>query len=241
MKKKMKKEVKKDIETLWEYLCLKNEPVKAECIIGLGSILESVPKKCAELYNSGFGDYILFSGNCGKGTEGVISKTEAEIFKDIAIQEGVPEDKILIEKEATNTYENFKYGIRVLEKENFHPQSFLIVGKPYQERRAQSIAKIELANNKFSIASFSTHLDEFIEYVVKNNLMSVDDVINEVVAEVNIGIITPKYGIQQKEEIPKEVLESYERLCEKGYTKYLVTDDFINRTIENWKEIKLIG
>lgn len=236
----MEKTVKKDIETLWEYLCLKKEPEKAECIIGLGSILESVPTKCAELYKSGFGNYILFSGNCGKGTEGVISKTEAEIFKGIAIQEGVFEDKILIEKEATNTYKNFKYGIRVLERENLHPKSFLIVGKPYQERRAQSIAKIELANSKFSIASFSTCLDEFIEYVVKNYLMSVDDVINEVVAEVNIGIITPKYGIQQKEELPKEVLESYERLCEKGYTKYLVTDDLIDRTRKKWKAIKLI-
>lgn len=231
----MDKEVRKDVEVLWEYLCLKEKFAKAECIIGLGSILECVPKKYAELYKKGFGDYILFSGNCGKGTEGVISKTEAEIFKDIAIQEGVPEDRILIEKEATNTYENFKYGIRVLEEENLQPQSFLIVGKPYQERRAQSIAKVELAKNQFSIAPSTISFTDFLEYVEKNNLMNTSNVINEVVAEINIGIVTPKYGIQQEEEIPKEVLESYERLCEKGYTKYLVTDDLIRRTIEKWK------
>ncbi len=236
----MNQEIKKDIEILWEYLCLKREETKAECIIGLGSILECIPKKCAELYQKGLGDYILFSGNCGKGTEGVISKTEAEIFREIAIQEGVPKDKIFLEKEATNTYENFKYGIQVLEKENLHPQSFLIVGKPYQERRAKNIAGIELAKNSFSIASFSLTFSEFLEYVSKNNFMSLDDVINEMVAEINIGIIAPEYGIQQKEEIPKKVLESYDRLCRKGFTRYLITDDKIKYTMEKWKEKNLI-
>lgn len=235
------REIKKDIETLWEYLSLKNEPVKkAECIIGLGSILDSVPKKCAELYQKGFGNYILFSGNCGKGTEGVISKTEAEIFKDIAMQKGVPEEKILIEKKATNTYENFKYSIQELNKKNLHPQSFIIVGKPYQERRAHSIARIELTNNEFCIAPFSIDFTEFLEYIKKNNLMSLDDVINEIVAEINISIIAPKYGIQHENKIPKAVLESYDRLCKRGYNKYLVTHDLIHKTIEKWKNINLI-
>ena len=124
----MNQEIKKDVEVLWNYLCLDNESVKAECIIGLGSILKSIPKKCAELYKKGLGEYIIFTGNCGKGTEGVISKTEAEIFKNIAVQEGVPEDKILIETKATNTYENFRYSMKVLNDNDLHPNSFLIVG-----------------------------------------------------------------------------------------------------------------
>lgn len=232
----MNQKLKKDIEILWEYLCLDQEPVKANCIIGLGSILESIPKKCAELYKKGFGDYIVFSGNCGKGTEGIISKTEAEIFKDLAIKEGVPENKILIEKEATNTYENFKYSLHVLEQDNLHAQSFLIVGKPYQERRARQIANIELSTKKFSIASFSISFSDFLKYVESNNLMKLDDVVNEMVAEINIGLVCPKYGIQQEEKIPRKVLESYERLCKAGYTKYLVTDHLICQTIEKWKK-----
>ena len=102
-------EINQDIQNLWNYLCIGSKPVKSDCVIGLGSILTLVPKKCAELYNQGLADYIVFSGNCGKGTKGVISITEAERFKQIALKEGVPEDKILTETMATTTYENFKY------------------------------------------------------------------------------------------------------------------------------------
>lgn len=233
-------ETKRDVETLWNYLCLRNEPIKADCIIGLGSILKNVPKKCAELYQKGLGDYIIFTGNCGKGTEGIISKTEAEIFKSIAIAEGVPEDKILIETKATNTYENIKYSLEVLKENGLFPESFLIVGKPYQERRAECIASVELTRYKFSIAPFLITFDEFLEYVETNNLMSLDDVINELVGEINICILAPNYEIQQKCDIPDEVMESYERLCKKGYTRYLVTDSIIQKTIEKWKCEKLI-
>lgn len=159
-----------------------------------------------------------------------------EIFKDISIKEGIPENKILIEKEATNTYENFKYSLHVLEENNLHAQSFLIVEKTYQERRTQQIAKVELSTRKFCVAPSSMAFTDFLEYVETNNIMKLDDIINKMVAEINIGIIAPRYGIQQKDEIPEEVLESYERLCEAGYTKYLVTDDLILQTIEKCKK-----
>lgn len=233
-------EIKRDIEILWNYLCLKSEPETCECIIGLGSILKSVPQKCAQLYKDGFGEYIIFSGNCGKGTEGVIEKTEAEIFEDIAVEEGVPREKILTEKNATNTYENFKYSLGVLESKNIHPRSFLIVGKPYQERRALNIAQIELKGLKFKVASFFTSLEDFIDYVEKNNLMSLDDVINEVVAEINIGLIAPSYGLQQVDEIPEAVLDCYNRLCQAGYNRYLISEEVIKKTLTKWSENKTI-
>jgi len=233
-------EVKRNVLILWDFLCLKNKPEKAECIIGLGSILESVPRKCALLYKRGYGKYIIFTGNCGKGTEGVITKTEAEIFKEKAIQEGVPEDKILIEEAATNTYENFRYSLKVLEENNLHPESYLIVGKPYQERRAEDIAWVELKDN-FSVAPFSVGFEEFLEYVTSNGLMNMEDVINEIVAEINICLLAPKYGIQQECDIPNDVKASYEFLCNVGYTKYLLTEDKIARVIEKWRQQEILN
>lgn len=232
----MDEKTKSNIENLWNYLCLKNEPIKSECIMGLGSILDTVPKQCAELYHKGYGEYIIFTGNCGKGTEGIINKTEAEIFKRIAMEAGVPEEKILIETEATNTYENFNYSLKVLAGIGLSPKSFLIVGKPYQERRALNIAEISLANNTFSIAPNNISFSEFLEYVTKNSLMSLEDVINELVSEINICLLAPKYGIQKKSDISTEVLKSYRELCNAGYTKYLITDDKINKILAKWQE-----
>lgn len=235
----MKEDIINDVNSIWNYLCLKSDIKPAECIIGLGSILESIPKKCAELYKQGFGKYIVFSGNCGKGTEGVISDTEAEIFKKIAINEGVPEDKIFTENQATNTYENFKYIKKLLIENNLDPKSFLIVGKPYQERRANAIANIELPNKEFNIASFKMDLTDFLTYVQTNNLMSIDDVINELVGEINIAILTPKFGLQTKEEIPNNIKESYNKLVKKGYNRYLLNDNILISVITKWKNLDL--
>lgn len=232
------KEIIKDISILWNYLCLNTKPKRSECIIGLGNILTLVPKKCAELYKQGLGDYIIFSGNCGKGTEGIITKTEAEMFRNIAIEEGVPTDKIFIEPNATNTYENYKYSKKLLIDNHLDPDTFLIVGKPYQERRALAIGDIELSDKKIMISSFNMKVNDFLEYVKSNKLMKVEDVINELVGEINLIIITPQYGLQSYQQIPNEVVASYKKLISLGFNKYVYDDkkvkDFKNKMTERW-------
>ena len=222
-------ELMEDLQILWDYLCLDTTPKKSECIIGLGSILTLIPKKCAELYKNGLGEYIIFSGNCGKGTKGVISITEAERFKTIALDEDVPENRILIEPNATNTYENYKYIKKVLANNNLNPNSFLIVGKPYQERRALLIANIELSNKKYEVASFNITLHDYLDFVKKDEFMNVEDVINEMVGEISLISKTPQYGLQSEEQIPDEVMKSYNKIVAAGYNKYFYSDDTVKR------------
>ena len=38
---------------------------------------------------------------------------EADLFKDIAVKMGVPEDRIMVENQATNTGENVRFSYRV--------------------------------------------------------------------------------------------------------------------------------
>lgn len=232
-------EIYKDMKVLWNYLCLDIKPQKSDCIIGLGSILTLIPKKCAELYKKGLGEYIIFSGNCGKGTEGVINITEAERFRNIAIEEGVPEDKIFIEPEATTTYENFEYINILLRNKNIKPNSYLIVGKPYQERRALAIADIKLPQNTYEIASLNITLDEYLEYVKNDKLMKTEDVINEMVGEVNLITKTPKFGLQSKQFVSEEVMNSYKRIIDSGYNKYNYSDEAIIKFIETMKKKRL--
>ena len=219
--------IMKDLLVLWEYLCLKTEPKKSECIIGLGSILTLIPEKCARLFKEGLGDYMIFSGNCGKGTAGVITITEAERFKKIAMEKNVPENKIYVEPDATTTYENFKYIKKVLESNNLNPKSFLIVGKPYQERRALLVAKLELIGKEFEVASLNLTFDEYIEFVKKDELMKVEDVINEMVGEISLMFYAPKYGLQSEDYIPDEVLKSYNNVVDAGYNRYCYTEEVV--------------
>ena len=218
-------EIIDDLEVLWDYLCLKTKPKKAECIIGLGSILTLIPKKGAELYKKGFGDYMIFSGNCGKGTIGVLNITEAERFRNIAIEEGVPKNKIIMEPEATTTYENYRYIKKVLKEKNLNPRSFLILGKPYQERRALAIAEVEFPDKEFTVASFNMSLKDYIEFVKKDELMKLEDLANEMVGEMGILRLAPKFGLQSKQEIPEKVLESYNNVILAGYNQYIYSDE----------------
>ena len=234
------KKIMEDLKVLWDYLYLNKEPKKSECIIGLGSILTLVPKKCAELYKNNLGDYIIFSGNCGKGTEGVISQTEAERFRDIAINEHVPESKVLIEPNATSTYENFKYIKKVLESNNLNPNSFLITCKPYHERRALAIANIELKDKEFEIASIKMTLEEYLDFVKNDKYMNTEDVINEMIGEISLLIKVPQYGLQSKEIIPAEVMKSYNNLVDLGYKKYYYSDDTIKYFINSMEKKRII-
>lgn len=226
-----------NVKVLWDYLLINDKIEKVDCIFGLGSIDIGVAQRCAELYLNGYGDYIVFSGNCGKGTEGVISVTEAELFKQIAVQAGVPEDKIYLEKEATNTYENFLYSMKIIDENGLKCESMITVSKPYATRRVYQIAKLDMPNCKVIVTSSKQRREEYLTFCKSLGNFPEDDLINEIVGEISILQIAPKYKLQIKQEIPQNVIDSYKVLCEKGYTKYLITDEMVVSALDKFKAL----
>ena len=222
-----------DIETLWAYLCVGAEPIKSECVIGLGSILTLIPKRCAELFRRDLAEYIVFSGNCGNGTRGVINISEAERFKAIAIEEGIPEEKIITESRATTTYDNFKYTNDALKARNLDPNTIMVVGKPYQERRARAIADVQSIGRNYRVVSLGVALQEYLDFAEKDAFMSVEDTINEMVGEMSLIIRAPKYGLQSAQEVPEKVMNSFRRIVAFGYDKYNRSDNFVRNLARN--------
>ena len=88
-----------NIRILWDYLLYEGELEKSDIIIGFGSNDISVAKRAAKLFNDEWSNKLLFTGGLGKGTDGVFAKSEADLFKEIAIQNGVPKEKIIVEKD----------------------------------------------------------------------------------------------------------------------------------------------
>ncbi|KAK3486093.1 DUF218 domain-containing protein [Neurospora hispaniola] len=62
-------------------------------------------------------------------------QSEASIFASIALSMGVPPSAILIEEQSTNTGENVRFTHALLEKRGINVKDFLLVQKPYMERR----------------------------------------------------------------------------------------------------------
>ena len=104
-------------------------------------------EKAAELYRNGFAPKILPSGRysitAGRFT-GVLDKkecycgtykTEWDFLKDVLMQNGVPEEAILKEDQATYTYENAIYSRQVTDHAELEIERAILCCKSYHARR----------------------------------------------------------------------------------------------------------
>jgi Uncharacterized conserved protein len=212
------------VKKIWEYMYLGEKIEKADCILGLGTYDLNIPQKCAELYHQGYANKIIFSGALGKQTDEMFKKSEAQIFAEIAMNYGVPENKIYIEDKATNTGENIKNSFELMKKENINIKSCIIVQKPYMQRRIR--ATFEAIFQKTDIKIYITSPDiSFDEYFKMDLGISKKDIINNIVSDLQRIKIYPEKGFQTFQEIPIDVWKAYEILVELGYDKYVVKTD----------------
>src|SRR6476661_5100384 len=121
---------------LWDYHHMNDTMVKSDCILALGSHDTRVADRAAELYLEGWAPLLIFAGGLGRLTEGMWTESEADLFARIAVEKGVPEEAILIENRSTNTGENIQLVQQLLKAKGLNPQTFIVVQKPYMERRS---------------------------------------------------------------------------------------------------------
>ena len=146
-------EVDKLAQIIWDYHHMHHPLEKADMILVLGSNDTRVAEHGAGLWLQGYAPYILFSGGFGRLTESMFHKPEAEIFADMAQKMGVPQEKILIENRSTNTGENIDFTRELLREKGMDPATFILVQKPYMERRAYATFKMRWPEKEFVVTS----------------------------------------------------------------------------------------
>src|SRR5262245_18415450 len=123
-------------ETVWNYHLLHQELAPADAILVLCSHDEVVAERGAQLFLDGWAPLLIFAGGSGAITKRLWTEPEAERFARIAVKLGVPQGQILIEPRSTNTGENVRFTRQLLKDRGLDPQKFIIVQKPYMERRS---------------------------------------------------------------------------------------------------------
>jgi len=206
-------------QTIWDYHHVNHQLKKADCLFVLGSHDTRVAEYAADLFLQGYAPYIIFSGDRGSLTARIFEKPEAEIFADIALAKGVPKDKIIIENKSTNTGENVQFTREILKQRGFDFNSFILVQKPYMERRTYATFKKIWPEKDFIVTS--PPLD-FFNY--PNDKISQARVINVMVGDLQRIKIYPERGFQIFQEIPDNVWEAYKKLVEYGFTDHLVKE-----------------
>ena len=206
-------------EIIWNYHHLNQPLQKADCIFVLGSHDTRVADRAINLYQEGFAPYIIFSGGYGNLTRDIFHQPEAEIFANMAIAKGIPKEKFIIENRSTNTGENVQFTKQLLKELNLDFQTFILVQKPYMERRTYATFKKNWPEKEFVVTSPQITFNDY-----PNSEISKDQVINIMIGDLQRIKEYPARGFQIHQDIPKEVWNAYEKLVAGGYNKHLIKD-----------------
>lgn len=204
---------------LWDYHHMNHVLEKCDCILALGSHDLRVAERAAELYLEGWAPLVIMSGGLGNLTKETWTEPEADQFAAVAIKKGVPAKNILIENQSTNTGENILFTQKLLQEHQLNPQSFIVVQKPYMERRAYATFKKHWPQKKLLLTS---PLLSFDEYVTRD--IPVEKVINIMTGDLQRIQLYPAKGFQIYQAIPDEVLDAYQKLVDAGFNNHLVKD-----------------
>lgn len=210
-------EISELAQKLWDYHLLHHKLEKADCILALGSHDLRVAERSADLYLEGYAPLLIFSGGLGRLTQGAWKETEAERFAQIAISKGVPENAILIENRSTNTGENISLTMQLLKAQSINVHSFILVQKPYMERRSYATFKTHWPEKQLMVTSPQI---SFAAYA--NDEIPMEKVINIMVGDLQRIKVYPEKGFQIPQEIPDDVWSAYECLVQLGFDKQLV-------------------
>jgi uncharacterized SAM-binding protein YcdF (DUF218 family) len=217
----MKEAIDRWAETVWRYHLMNHRLVKSDAILVLCSHDKLVAERGAQLLLDGWAPLLIFSGGLGSITRAIWSEPEADQFARIALEMGVPKTRIVVENRSTNTGENIKFTKDLLLEKRLTPNSFILVQKPYMERRSYATFKQLWPEKEVVVTSPQVTFRDYIENY-SNKILSQDDCISIMVGDLQRLKVYAERGLQIPQEIPNEVWAAYEQLVKAGFDKHLV-------------------
>ena len=208
-------------EKLWHYHQLHHDVAPADAVMVLCSHDKAVAERGAQLFLAGLAPLLIFSGGLGAITKHLWSEPEADQFAAIAVAMGVPRASILIENRSTNTGENVLFTRRLLAEAGIDPQSFIVVQKPYMERRSYATFQKVWPGKTLMVTSPQVAFDDYVSKY-SNETLSPDDVVSIMVGDLQRIRLYPAKGFQIEQEIPADIWAAFEELVAAGYDRHLV-------------------
>ena len=205
---------------IWDYHHMHHPLERADAILVLCSYDTAVAERGAQLFLEGWAPLLIFSGGLGTITSRLWSEPEADQFARIAVRMGVPADRILIENKSTNTGENVAFTRQLLAGRGIDPTRFILVQKPYMERRAYATFKKRWPEKDAVVTSPQVSFDEYLARY-SNDALSADEVIGIMVGDLQRIRDYPARGFQIAQEIPADVWDAFEALVAAGYDTHL--------------------
>lgn len=221
MREGMRQRMLELAEKVWHYHRMNHQLERADAILVLCSHDTVVAERGAQLFLEGWAPLLIYSGGLGAITKRMWAEPEADQFARVATGMGVPRERILVENRSTNTGENVLFTKNLLAELRLDPQKFILVQKPYMERRAYATFKKLWPEKEAVVTSPQVTFDEYLSRYSSPQL-SADDVISIMVGDLQRIRLYPRRGFQIYQEVPDEVWAAGEELIRAGYDRHLV-------------------
>ena len=208
-------------ETIWDYHRLEQHLEPGDAILVLCSHDRRVAERGAELFLDRWAPLLIFSGGLGSITKHLWTEPEADQFAKIAAGMGVPREQMLVENRSTNTGENIRLTRQLLAERKLDPQKFILVQKPYMERRSFATFRKLRPEKQVCVTSPQIGFEEYLDSYA-NDELSVDDVISIMVGDLQRIKVYAEKGFQIPQQVPADVWSAYEELVVAGYDRHLV-------------------
>ena len=208
------------LQVIWDYLCLRQEPRKADCIVGFGNFNTDIARRAAQLYLEGYAPKVLFTGGLGRNTEGLLPEPEAVRFAKVAMECGVPAEDILLEDKSTNTKENIEFTRTLLAEAGIPTKHILGVHQPFMERRIVAAMGVYWPDLNFSVTSPQVTIPEYLE-AAKRQGITENAAVSVIVGDFQRMDLYAKKGYQIPQHIPEEAWAAFRQLATMGYDKQL--------------------
>lgn len=151
------------VDTYTDFIFIENPPRKADVIFVAGNTSPQSSERAAELFREGFAPWVMPSGKYSiseTGFKGVSDKaeiysgnyrTEFEFMRDVLIKNGVPENAVLREDEATYTYQNALFSRANCDKLGLEIKTAIICCKNFHARRCLTYYQIAFPETEFIV------------------------------------------------------------------------------------------
>ena len=178
------------LRTAEDFVFAEDQPEKADIIFVPGNGFPQMAERAAQLYKEGYAPYILPSGRysitLGKFV-GVQShqeiydgeyETEWEFLKSVLMKNGVPEEAILREDQATFTYENAIFSKRLTDRLGIFPKTAILCCKSFHARRSLLYYQLLYPDTHFLVCPVT------VQNITRDNWTQTPEAIDVVLGEV---------------------------------------------------------
>lgn len=204
-------------KTLWVYNLMHHKLVKSDAIIAMGSMDLRVAERAADLWRKNLAKVVVVAGGHGRLTAHDWVESEAQKFRQVLVDKGVPDGNILVEGESTNSEENLRFSVELLLANRIDLKRVIVVTKPYMERRAFATWRNLYPNIDVLMASPVIAYERYPNAQISKDLM-----INILVGDTQRVKVYAEKGFSIAQDMPNKVSDALEKLILAGYTEHLV-------------------